>query len=190
MHGVDQLEEIMPLLRELVDGLRPDQLDNPTPCAKFTVTGVLEHMIGGVVHFSPAFRGEPTPTGAFGDGSLQERWHSAMTELLAAMHSPGAADRTIAAPFGEVPASTFFRYVTFDGMLHGWDLGTATGQPYTPRDELVLEVDAFIRQLLVPEMRDGDTFAAETQAPPEASPLERLVAFSGRQLRSRETSNV
>ena len=30
-------------------------------------------------------------------------------------------------------------------------------------------------------MRDGDTFAAETDARPDASPLERLVAFSGRQ---------
>lgn len=188
MDGVEQLDEVMPLLRTLVDGIRPDQLESPTPCAKFTVTGVLEHMIGGVEHFAPAFRGEPPPPGAFGDGSLKERWGSAMTELLDAMHSPGAQDRTIAAPFGEVPASTFFRYVTFDGLLHGWDLGTATGQPYEPREDLVAEVDAFIRQLLVAEMRDGDTFAAETEAPPEASPLEQLVAFSGRQLPSKETS--
>jgi hypothetical protein len=55
-----------------------------------------------------------------------------------------------------------------------------------PRD-LVAEVDAFPRQLLKPEMRDGDTFAAETQPPPAASPLERLVAFSGRQLPDKET---
>jgi hypothetical protein len=31
-------------------------------------------------------------------------------------------------------------------------------------------------------MRDGDTFAAETEAPPDASRLDRLVAFSGRQI--------
>jgi hypothetical protein len=31
-------------------------------------------------------------------------------------------------------------------------------------------------------MRDGDTFAAETAAPPGASNLEQLVAFTGRAL--------
>ncbi|MGH9274944.1 MAG: TIGR03086 family metal-binding protein [Acidimicrobiales bacterium] len=184
MNGVEQLDEVMPLLEKLVAGISPDQLDSPTPCAKFTVTGVLEHMIGGVVHFAPTFRGAPAGTGVDFHGSLQERWGSAMVELLAAMHSPGAEDRIIAAPFGEVPADTFFRYTVFDGLLHGWDLASSTGQSYEPRDELVAEVDVFIRQLLAPEMRDGDTFAAETEAPPDASLLERLVAFSGRQLPS------
>lgn len=188
MNGVEQLDEVMPLLEKLVDGIRPDQLDNPTACAKFTVTGVLEHMIGGVAHFAPTFRGLPAGTGVEFGGTLQERWHSAMVELLGAMHSPGAEDRITAAPFGDVPASTFFRYTVFDGLLHGWDLSTATSQSYEPREELVAEVDVFIRQLLVPEMRDGDTFAAETEAPPEASLLERLVAFSGRQLTFKERS--
>lgn len=182
MHGVEQLDEIMPLLEKLVDGISPDQLDNPTACAKFTVTGVLEHMIGGVVHFAPAFRGVPAGTGVTWGGTVQEQWGSAMDELLGSMHSPGAEDRTIAAPFGEVPAATFFRYVVFDGLVHGWDLATATGQAYEPREALVAEVDAFARGLLQPEMRDGDMFAAETDASPEASLLERLVAFSGRQL--------
>jgi hypothetical protein len=31
-------------------------------------------------------------------------------------------------------------------------------------------------------MRDGDTFKNETIAPDDASPFERLVAFSGRSL--------
>jgi hypothetical protein len=47
---------------------------------------------------------------------------------------------------------------------------------------------AYARQVLAPEMRDGDTFAAETEAPTDASPLERLVAFSGRRLPSERTS--
>ena len=38
MDGVEQLDEIMPLLEKLVDGISPDQLDDPTACAKFTVT--------------------------------------------------------------------------------------------------------------------------------------------------------
>ncbi len=190
MDGVEQLDEIIPLLRTLVDNLGVDQLDGPTPCAKLTVGGVLEHMIGGATIFAPAFRGEVAPATAVTVGTTVERWRSAMGELLRSVHSDGAQERTIASPFGEVPGSTFARYVAFDGLVHGWDLATATGQAYTPREPLVAEVAAFARGLLTPEMRDGDTFADETVAPDDARELERLVAFSGRRLPARPAAPV
>ena len=37
-------------------------------------------------------------------------------------------------PFGEVPGAVFARFVVFDGLVHGWDLATATGQTYAPAD--------------------------------------------------------
>jgi uncharacterized protein (TIGR03086 family) len=185
MDGVQQLDEIIPLLEGLVDGISPDELDNATPCAGFTVTGVLEHMIGGATAFAPAFRGEPAA--ADSEDTTQERWRRAMAELVGAVHAPGAQERTISTPFGEMPGSAFARYVAFDGLVHGWDLAVATGQRYTPPSDLVADVDDFARDLLKPEMRDGDTFDAETQAPPGATPLERLVAFSGRQLTDKNT---
>ena len=191
MDGVQQLDQIFPLLEQVVDGISPDQLDNPTPCAGFTVTGVMEHMIGGVDVFAPAFRGEPATAGAeAADGTTEERWRRAMAELAGAIHASGAQERTIATPFGEMPGSVFVRYVAFDGLVHGWDLAVSTGQPYTPPADVVAEVDDFVRDLLKPEMRDGDTFAAETEAPPGASPLERLVAFSGRQLTNKNTETT
>lgn len=189
MDGVHQLDEIIPLIAAVVDRITPDQLENPTPCANFTISSVLEHMIGGAAVFAPAFRGDTATTAdaVAADDTIHARWHWAMTDLLDAMHTPGAQDRTIASPFGEVPGSVFARYVAFDGVVHGWDLATATGRPYSPREELVAEIDAFARGLLKPEMRDGDTFAAETEPPPDANQLERLVAFSGRRLPSKET---
>ena len=182
MDGVQQLDEIIPLIEAVVERIRPDQLDNPTACAKFTVTGVLEHMIGGATHFSPAFRGEAAGSAAPLEGELTDRWSRAMAELLSSLHSPGAQERTVTAPFGEVPVAAFARYTAFDGLVHGWDLSRATGLPYDPPDSLVAEVEAFARQFVQPAMRDGDTFAAETEPPPDASRLDRLVAFSGRQV--------
>lgn len=182
MDGVQQLDEIIPMLEGLVAKITPEQLDNPTPCASFTVTGVLEHMIGGATAFAPAFRGTEPPAAAAGGGTVQERWGDAMAELLAAVHTAGAQERTIASPFGEVPGAMFARYVAFDGLVHGWDLASAIDLPYDPDAQLVAEVDTFARDLLQPQMRDGDTFAAETSVGPDATPIERLVAFSGRTL--------
>jgi uncharacterized protein (TIGR03086 family) len=182
MDGVQQLDEIIPLIEEVVELITPAQLHLPTACANFTVTGVLEHMIGGATHFSPAFRGEVAGSATPLEGEITDRWKRAMAELLSSLHSPGAQERTVTAPFGEVPVADFARYTAFDGLVHGWDLSRATGLPYEPPDVLVAEVDAFARQFLQHEMRDGDTFAAETVAPPEATWLERTVAFSGRDL--------
>ena len=183
MDGVQQLEHILPLLDAVVDGIRPDQLDSQTPCKNFTVSGVMEHMIGGATAFVPAFTGSAAPAEAPPSDdtwSPHQRFHRAMADLLAAVRTPGAQDRTIAAPFGEVPGHIFARFVAFDGLVHGWDLATAAGLPYDPPAEIVREVDAFARQAVTPEMRDGDTFADATIAPPDASDLLRLLAFSGR----------
>ncbi len=177
--GAEQLDELLPLLRTLVADISDDVLDRPTPCAAFTVTGVLEHMIGGATAFAPAFRGQSSGESA-PTGSIQQRFHHAMAELGDAVHAKGAADRTISAPFGEVPGDSFARYVAFDGVVHGWDLSMAAGQPFQPDDALVAEIDAFVRGLLTDAMRDGDTFAEAVDPPANASPLEQLVAFSGR----------
>ena len=187
MDGVQQLDQIIPQLERLVEGIDSAQLGLPTPCAKFDVAGVLEHMIGGATAFAPAFRGEtPAGDGEATGGSVQDRWRAAMKELLDAVHSDGAQERTVAAPFGEVPGSVFARFVAFDGLVHGWDLATATGQAYAPSEALVGEVTEFARNALQAEMRDGDTFAAESTVPADAHPLEQLVAFSGRRIPTAE----
>jgi uncharacterized protein (TIGR03086 family) len=154
-----------------------EQLDNATPCAEYTVRGVLEHMISGATAFAAAYRGEePTdpdlsdPLGDFG---------AVLGDLVAAITADGALDQTVQAPFGAVPGETFARFVVLDGLVHGWDMATATGQPYEPPDELVAAVDQFAHQALDP-LRDGSTFAAATDPVAGASPIDRLAAYTGR----------
>ena len=180
MDGVQQLEQIAPLLGEVVGNISDADLGRTTPCAKFDVAGILEHMIGGASAFAPGFRGDgsaPTPPT---EGSVFDRWNAAMGSLMAAVHTPGAQDNTIASPFGEVTGAYFARYVALDGITHLWDLATATRQSVSPPDALVAEVDAFAHELLGPPLRDGDTFADATEPPADATPLERLAAFTGR----------
>jgi uncharacterized protein (TIGR03086 family) len=177
MEALDQLDRIGPLLAGVVGGIREDQLDNPTPCAAFTVRGILEHMISGATVFGAAFRGEVA-----GPPDLSEvlgGFGSALAGLAESIHRPGALDRTIEAPFGAVSGDTFARYVVLDGLVHGWDLATATGQPYDPPADLVEAAETFGRTVVDP-MRDGDTFAAAKSAPPGATPIEQLAAFTGR----------
>ncbi|HUR78716.1 MAG TPA: TIGR03086 family metal-binding protein [Acidimicrobiales bacterium] len=178
--GVQQLEQIAPMLGAIVGNVTDADLERPTPCANFDVAGILEHMIGGASAFAPGFRGDGSAANPPTDGSVFERWNAAMGALMDSVHTPGAQDNTIASPFGEVSGAYFARYVALDGLTHAWDLATATGQSLTPPDALVADIDAFAHELLQPAMRDGDTFADATDPPADATPLERLVAFTGR----------
>lgn len=179
LEPLDQLDQLGPVLATVVGGIAPAQLDDPTPCASFDVRGVLDHMVTGATAFAAAFRGTE-PTGP-PPGDVLDAFVPALTDLAAAMHEPGALDRTVAAPFGDVPGETFARFVVLDGLVHGWDLATATGQPYDPPRALVDAVTAFAAGALDP-LRDGETFAAATEPPTDATPMERLVACTGRQI--------
>ena len=182
----EQLAVIIPTLTAIVDRIEPADLDSPTPCANFTVQGVLDHMIGLAATFVPAFCGtaeaEASTTDTTEGDVPRAAFHLGMANLLGAVNSPGAMERTISAPFGEVPGSVFARFVAFDGLIHSYDLASSTGQAYDPPHDLVASVDSFAREALVPDMRDGDTFALETTAPSGADLLQKLVAFSGRTL--------
>jgi uncharacterized protein (TIGR03086 family) len=179
MDPIAQLDQVMPLLKGMVATLTPEELGAQTPCERFAVQGVLEHMIGGGTMFAAAFRGEAPPA-AVPSGDPLVLFPKVMDELLVAMKAPGALDQMVDAPFGTVPGEVFARFVALDGLVHGWDVATATGKHYEPPADLVAAADAFARQALAPAMRDGDTFKEETAVPASASPIERLVAFTGR----------
>lgn len=183
MQPTEQLAHILPALEALVDRIRPMQLNDPTPCDKFTVHDVLDHMIVLGGSFAYWFRGEDAPElkspPVYGVVPAKE-FRATMDDLLAAVLSDGAMARVIPAPIGEMPGDTFARFVAFDGLVHGWDIATATGLPWDPPADVIDAVDGFARAAISVEMRDGDTFKDATTPRPNASPLERLAAFSGR----------
>ncbi len=187
MKPLEQLDQLEPLLVSVASGITPDMLHARTPCTNFDVHGVLGHMISGATIFAAGFRGEsPPPAPVVADGpEVVAQAGAALGQLMGAIRSPGALDRSVTAPFGEVPGEVFARFVVLDGLVHGWDLAVATNQTYEPSADLVSAVSAFAGQAISPEMRDGDTFAAANEPPAAATPIERLAAFTGRRVESR-----
>lgn len=176
-----QLATIIPMLEAVATNIDPAQLDDATPCRDYTVEGVLGHMTALATGFAPMFRGEQpgdAPPPSAPSGSVDAFVH-AMDGLLSAVESPGALDRTVTTPAGEMPGRVFARLVALDGLVHGWDLATATAQEWTPPAPLVAEIDAFAHEAISPEMRDGGGFGPE-RTPTGTSPMQILAAFTGR----------
>lgn len=183
MEPLEQLEHLEPALIAIVSAVTTDDLDKPTPCAQFDVRGVLDHMTAGATVFAAAFRGQPAPPApARGAGEATPgACAAALTSVFEAIREPGALERTIAAPFGEVPGATFARFAVLDGLVHGWDLAVATGRPYDPPSQLVAAAATFAADAVEP-MRDGDTFADAVAPPDDATPIEKLAALTGRRV--------
>ena len=178
MDPIAQLEQLGPHLGGVVAGIREDQLDDPTPCSEYTVRGVLEHMIGGATAFAAAYRGVPPEAPDLSDPLRS--FPGVLGDLVAAITAPGALDQTVTAPFGDVPGETFARFIVLDGLVHGWDMATATGQAYDPPAALVTEVEAFAHQAIDPLRDGGQTFADATAPATDAPPIVRLAAYTGR----------
>ena len=179
MDALAQLDQLGPILGDVFGGITPADLDTQTPCAEFTVRGVLEHMIGGAGMFTEAFGGKPATR--VSDDALANIG-PALESLMGALFAPGALDKTIESPFGEVSGDFFARYLVIDGLVHGWDISTVLGRPYNPPAALVAEADALAHEMIDP-LRDGTTFAAATTPPADATPIERLAAYTGRNVR-------
>jgi uncharacterized protein (TIGR03086 family) len=178
-HATAALDVLIPV----VDGIRPDQLDVSTPCVKWSVRDLLGHLAGGGHFFAAALRGQPPAAGGPADSGddAQAAVHAAVDDLVAAMRDHDDVSRPVTLPFGEVPAEAALRIAASDLVVHAWDLARATGQSIDPPTDLVVDSDTQIRGFMSPAYRDGDFFADEVAAPAGASPLQRLVAFAGRQ---------
>ena len=172
-------------IEELVNGTRSDQLNDPTPCAKWTVRDLINHVVGGGHMFAMGFRGDPMPDvhgevpDLLGDDP-QQALKAALADFDDGIRSPGAMDRIISLPVGDIPAPVAVQLASFDLLVHCWDLATATGQALNVSDEAVAAADAAAHMLIAPEYRDGDIFGAEVTVPDAATPLQRFVAFTGR----------
>jgi uncharacterized protein (TIGR03086 family) len=90
-------------------------------------------------------------------------------EVLRAFAEDGAVERT-----GPALGIAFS-----DQLLHGWDLATATGQDDRMPDGLPEAAYQQIHGRFSEEERQG-VFKPEVPVPPDASPQQRLLAYTGR----------
>lgn len=187
LQGGEQLAQVVPILAGLVGQVTPADLRLSTPCDSWTIRDLLNHLVGGAEMYAGALQGGPVgdisgrqadvvgddPAGAFGRG---------VEVFGAATQAPGSMERVLPLPFGTMTGETFLRFVAFDLLVHTWDLSRTLDTDVEAPDELVASADHFARQVLAGVPRDRVNFGPETDAPPTATALEQLVAFTGRKV--------
>lgn len=178
----EQLQYQSSALGQLIEGVKPDQWDNPTACAKWTVRDLAAHLVGGGTMFAASFRGEAAAeddsVDVLGDDPAAA-WARVIADFQASADAPGAMERDVVLPFATLPAQVALDVAKFDLLVHGWDIAHATGQSFDPPADVVANAQA-TAEMIVGGARDGDTFKDALNAPGDASPIDRLAAFCGR----------
>jgi uncharacterized protein (TIGR03086 family) len=150
------------------------ELDRPTSCDKWDVRAVLNHMLDSQRYFAASARGEeatlpnPTPPSLIGDDPAAA-YEAMCQETLDAHRQPGVLEKT--------GPSLGIAFV--DQLVHGWDLAKATGQDATMPEDLAQAAFAMIDGRLTDERR-GDAFKQAGAVDDDASPQDRLLAYTGR----------
>jgi|SRR5687767_6501381 len=169
----------------VIGGIRPEQLDAPTPCEGWKVRDVLEHVIGGNHFFAAAAAGEAPPTG---DGSdivgddPANAYEQGRKRALDAWRQPGVAERIVTLPIGDIPGSMAMVIHFVDHLVHAWDVAKATGQDTALDPELAEAAHRMMEGRIPEQLRTGDNapFGPEVPWAEDAPPHERLVAYLGR----------
>lgn len=179
-------------LGALVEAITDDQLAAPTPCPAYTVGDLLDHVAGLAVAFRMAATKEVPPGGCSQDpqpgdaGRLDPNWRTEIPAALAAMADaygdPPAWIGMTQAGGIDLPGEVAGLVALNEVIVHGWDLARATGHPYEVDPASVEGAVAFVSRFCGPGTEDqrGDAFGPEVAVDADATPLERLVAMTGR----------
>jgi uncharacterized protein (TIGR03086 family) len=162
----------------VVEAVRPDQLDWPTPCSEWAVQQLIDHLVGGTEYLLAAASGrQPVAL----EGAIASDYRRGVQRVLAAVAQPGVTDRICTSPLGfDWPVAQAVAGTFMDVLIHTWDLAHATHQDERLDPILVQACTA----MFVPEMprrgREAGIIGPEVALGADASEQDRLLAVMGR----------
>lgn len=167
-------------------GIRPDQLDNKTPCTEYDVRTLADHWVLYSAHgLECRAQRRPIPeeltTRAFSSEPGWAAGYAAQVErAVTAWADPAAWTGDVDLGGGHLmPAAEIAGLVIKELAVHGWDLAQATGQEIRvpePEGAFLLDVVAAHAEVF----RQYDGFADPVVPDPSATSFERALALSGR----------
>lgn len=182
-----------PVLRQLADvvgGVTPEQSGDPTPCTRYDVATLRDHVLGWLQFFAAAFadprRTAPRPDpdtyrAADDDRDLADVVRRSADTLRDAVRG-GVLDGQVVVSQSRMDGPAALGMVLGEYLVHGWDLAVAVRAPWTPPEQACEAALEFFQGMVLPEYRgeEGGFFGEEVAVPADAPALDRLLGFAGR----------
>ena len=169
----------------LVQQIKDDQWDNPTPCSDWNVRALVNHLVYEARWMPPLLQGETIEqVGTQFDGDLlgadpKTSYDDALGAAGTAIRAPGAVEGTVHLSYGDTPAAEYLGQLTSDFVVHAWDLARGIGADDTLDVDLVTWVDDMARPQAAMLAASG-LFDPPIDVPADADPQTKLLALFGR----------
>jgi uncharacterized protein (TIGR03086 family) len=162
---------------DVLAGITDDQLAGATPCDDFTVADLLGHVNTSAIRLGALARREAAEEP---DDSSRELIGQHVRALATAWQEPSAWQGTTDVGI-ELTNEVWGRIALTEMVVHGWDLATATGQPFELPEPTLQAVWEYLTEFL-PTLPDPvrASWGAAVPVPPDASLLDRIVGMAGR----------
>jgi uncharacterized protein (TIGR03086 family) len=168
-----------------VHSVAPTQWHVPTPCTDWDVHALVGHLVGEQLWAVPLLHGagledagRQVPDDPLGEDAVAA-WDAAAEAVRRTVAEEGVLDRTVHLSYGDVPAAHYLRELTFDLVVHTWDLARAVDADEHLDPAAVEAVLAFVSEN-PDSLSASGLFAPPVPVPDGASSQTRLLALTGR----------
>lgn len=177
--ALDRFEKLLKLTRD-------NEWTKSTPCSKWDVRALVNHVVNEVSWVAPLVEGKTiAEVGDKYDGDLLgedplKSFRSAGAAAVEALSEPAALERTVHLSFGDFSAHDYAGQMISDVAIHGWDLAKAIGGDTKLPAELV-EVAMATFGPMAEGGRQAGIFGPAKPTPPDAGEQTKLLALTGRE---------
>lgn len=170
-------EATLGVLQRVVHPIARDDLAKPTPCTEYDVEKLTDHLLNSITVIGGAV-GAEFPDRDRAD-SVERQIIGAARPALDAWHHRGL-DGTVTIGPNELPAKVAAGILSLEFLVHAWDYAKATGHPIDVADSFAEYVLSLAKKNITPRGRATVGFDDPVDVHDDATPLDRLVAFTGR----------
>ncbi|HXB86056.1 TIGR03086 family metal-binding protein [Mycobacterium sp.] len=170
-------EAALSALQHVLHPIARDELSKSTPCSEYDVMQLTDHLLNSITLLGGAAGADLPDRNT--DYSVEQQVICAARPALDAWHRRGLND-TVTIGTNEIPATFAVSILSVEFLVHGWDYATATTHRIDVAESLADYVLGLAHKVITPQGRATAGFDDPVAVPDDASALDRLIAFTGR----------
>jgi uncharacterized protein (TIGR03086 family) len=174
---LDSAEASLSVLQNVLHPIANDDWSKQTPCREFDVAKLTDHLMKSITVIGGA-AGAELPERDSAD-SVEGQVVAAARPALDAWHRRGL-DGTVKFGDNEAPARMMAGILSLEFLVHAWDYAKAVGGSVDAPASLTDYVMGVARKVITPPGRSTAGFDDPVDVAADATSLDRLVAYTGR----------
>ena len=186
MSGFDPRKPLAAALDQagsLIATVQPEQAHLPTPCDEYDVSQLIGHLQAVVRRIGVVLDGKPfwSVPREMESTDWIEDWKAGRAATEAVLADDAILTREVSVPWGTVPGASAAASYIGELSVHSWDLATAIGRLDLLDDSLATAALPAYMDKVPAEPRGPEIpFGPVVEVGEDATPYERLVAWTGR----------